>query len=216
MIGRWPDAESWAAELTGKLALRASVYEQEPDVALRRNKAAAIVGELTTALLAVPGVTREMILPLKDLMIFSDDMDHGVRHPWSRPANAGGTSLESFARTELRRWAVVSVLAQRDSGQTATSAYKRTASALTKSGRDASWRGIQGWVRAYEKDSDRRLRGVDLLFRERWAKAPCPHGYTIETCRAGAGGRCSFLPQMNLRFTDWIATIPHLRDRFEP
>ncbi len=211
----WPEAEAWATNLLYRLAHRAEVYEQEPDPALRRNKAAAMVGEIVAALVEVPGATVNMVLPLKDLLIFSEDMDNGVRHPWSRPS-AGGTSIESFAKTELRRWAVVVYLALRDAGLSATAAYRHTAQVFVTSGRDITWRGVQGWVRAYQNGIDRRLSGVRGTYLEHWASVTCPHGASITECPIGSDRKCAMVESLGLQFAIWVATLPHLRDRFEP
>lgn len=215
MNSKWENPDQWAANLINRLSYRAKIYELEPDVTFRRNKAAAMVGEIAKALMDLPGSNTDMLLPLKDIMIFSEDMQNGLRHPWSK-TSGNGTSLESIAKTEFRQWVIVAVLALIDGGHGRAPSYKIVAAAVERSGRAVSWRGIQGWVRAFETGTDRRLLGAKKLYDQRWANAPCPHGSTLRDCPHGKAGTCPAAPAASLRFVEWVAQIPHLRDRFEP
>lgn len=71
MNSKWENPDQWAANLINRLSCRAKIYELEPDVTFRRNKAAAMVGEIAKALMDLPGSNTDMLLPLKDIMIFS-------------------------------------------------------------------------------------------------------------------------------------------------
>jgi hypothetical protein len=74
----WPDPNDWINRLYASLDERYSIYQQEPDSLLRRNKAAAMLGQVLSALHELPPFRDgHAHMPLKDLLIFLNDLDRG-------------------------------------------------------------------------------------------------------------------------------------------
>jgi hypothetical protein len=210
----WPDAEEWRAALTERLRARASVYEEEPDPLLRRNKAIAFVAEISTFLKAMPGIKDSDLYPLKDLFIFSQDLDHGRSHPWSHPVSVGGTNYESAAKTEVRIWVVLTALVLIEAGYRPKAADQKVSQLLNASGREVGWRTIQRWRLAHEKGDDPRLGKVQDRYDQFWANLDCPHGSKMKACQASGGDRCIFFGQVAEEFARWAFRLPAFRDWF--
>ena len=98
----WPDPTEWVNHLHGVLSERYAIYEQENDLLLRRNKAAAMLGQVISSLLSLPPFKNDTAhLALKDLLIFLSDLDKGRDHPWSAPVNFGGTNITKIGRAHV-------------------------------------------------------------------------------------------------------------------
>lgn len=216
----WPDPTDWINRLCSSLETRYEVYQQEPDILLRRNKAAAMLAQVLSSLHELPPFqTGHSHLPLKDLLIFLNDLDRGRSPAWAKPVNFGGTSATTTAETELRQWVSGVVQVLWFSGVGKTEAYKVVAEGLTKHGRvgkdggPVPWRSVQQWCLnlGHPKDTMIGRRILDW-----WQVMPCPHGYLVTNCETGERnvGHCRDAACIAKEFANSIWYIPHLRDRF--
>jgi hypothetical protein len=212
----WGDADAWRKALVERMRRRAEIYELEPDPLLRRNKAIAMVGDISAFLKDLPGVQNSDLFPLKDLMIFSEDLDHGRSHPWAQPVNVGGTNYESVAQTEIRQWVILTSLTLIESGYGAKEADQKITALLAASGREVAWRTVQRWRLAFKRGDDPRLARVQQRYDEFWNNLGCAHGALQRACPASGGGRCTaFTPrQIAEEFAKWAFTLPKFRDWF--
>ena len=208
--------------LLADLRARAEVYAQEPDPLLRRNKSNAMLGSILNALQMLPNVeTSEALLPLKDLMIFLQDLDIGRQHPWARPVNFGGTNVTPTAEKEMRQWAVAFTHILWSTGMGKTEAYRIVANALTESGRGGKdngpvrWRSVQQW---YRNKSDPLDSVAGKRLADWWQTARCPHGQLATNCDNGhwSYAHCPHAKEIAIEGLHNIFSIPHLRDRFDP
>ncbi|MEY4473359.1 MAG: hypothetical protein RL671_1663 [Pseudomonadota bacterium] len=163
----WPDPSRWVDSLIVELKSRLEVYEAETDWELKRNKAAAYIGCIAGHLQELPPFAgKDLLVPVKDLIIFVKALEDGSGHPWAKPTNFGGTNAETAAETEVRVWVVMGIWALLEGGYPRNWAYKRLAKAMTASGRGRkgkpfSHRNVQRWWLDYEHRRDRRLEAVD-------------------------------------------------------
>lgn len=199
---------------------RAAVYEAEPDPALKRNKAAALIGCLAGHIQLLPAFKNSnALVPVKDMLIFLHSLEEGSGHPWAKPVNFGGTNRETLAETEVRIWVVLGVWTLIEGGWKANKAYKFLADALTKSGRhppgkEKSHRTVQRWFRAYRNRTDDRLAIVDRHIENFWRNMPCPHDQTMYDCNTTASGKCDQWSAMAERFASQVLSLPSHRDWF--
>ena len=216
----WPDPTAWIDDLYAVLEACNAVYIKEPDISLRRNKAAGILVEVLSALHALPPFANGSAhMALKDLQIFLQDLDYGRAHPWSRPNSCGGTNVTTTAEREVRQWAVALVHLVWMAGFRKTDAYKLVADTLTKSGRTGAkgepvaWRSVQQWYIDVPKPLE-TLVGSKLSAW--WQTAPCPHGQLITNCDTGKWpyAICAEAKATIARMAEIIWTLPNLRDRF--
>lgn len=223
------DPDAWAAALLKEIETRSQIYEVEPDFALKRNKAANIIGCIAGHLQEHPAFAKsDCLLPVKDALIFFHSLEEGSGHPWAKATNVGGTNSETAAETEVRTWIVVGVWLLTAGGYGQTAAYRFMADVMTKRGRRSqktdgtghaieqpfSFRNVQRWWLAYSDGSDKRLRKVDQHIAHYWARAVCPHGNTMLNCPTRPDGRCSeWLPiaedfasraLLEANFRDWF------------
>lgn len=210
----WPDPNLWVQKLYDVLAERQGIYELEPDVLLKRNKAAAMLGQVISSLLELPPFASGTAhLPLKDLMIFLSDLDRGRDHPWSAPVNFGGTSVTTTARAELKIWVRAAFAVLIDNGFKPVEAYRHIASGLTKSGRksqsggDIPWRRVMAWCREPATQRDQDIR--DRIHRW-WGQFRSETAAYKIVDRAGQPLREK---QVAGHFADAVWPLPHLRDR---
>ena len=210
----WPDPTDWVNRLHQTMTQLQVVYDAEPDVLLKRNKAGLMVGAVLAWLLELPTFKNDSVhLPLKDLMIFLSDLDRGRDHPWSAPVNFGGSNITTTAQSELKIWVRAAYGVLRENGFKPVEAYRRIASGLTDSGRSGRhgkpvrWQRVQAWCLEEETTRDQQVREklenwwVD--FRAQDA------GVTIIDSRGGPVPE----KQIAAKFADLCWSLPHLRDR---
>ena len=210
----WPDPTDWVNRLHQTMTQLQIVYDAEPDVLLKRNKAGLMVGVVLAWLLELPAFKNDSVhLPLKDLMIFLSDLDRGRDHPWSAPVNFGGTNITTTAQGELKIWVRAAFAVLGKNGFKPVEAYRHIASGLTASGRSGRkgqpvrWQRVQAWCLEKETTRDQQVREklekwwVD--FRAQDA------GVTI----VDSGGNPVPEKQIAGNFADLCWTLPHLRDR---
>ena len=210
----WPDPTDWVNRLHQTMTQLQIVYDAEPDVLLKRNKAGLMVGVVLAWLLELPAFKNDSVhLPLKDLMIFLSDLDRGRDHPWSAPVNFGGTNITTTAQGELKIWVRAAFAVLGKNGFKPVEAYRHIASGLTSSGRSGRkgqpvrWQRVQAWCLEKETTHDQQVREklekwwVD--FRAQDA------GVTI----VDSGGNPVPEKQIAGNFADLCWTLPHLRDR---
>ena len=210
----WPDPTDWVNRLHQTMTQLQIVYDAEPDVLLKRNKAGLMVGVVLAWLLELPAFKNDSVhLPLKDLMIFLSDLDRGRDHPWSSPVNFGGTNITTTAQGELKIWVRAAFAVLGKNGFKPVEAYRHIASGLTASGRSGRkgqpvrWQRVQAWCLEKETTHDQQVREklekwwVD--FRAQDA------GVTI----VDSGGNPVPEKQIAGNFADLCWTLPHLRDR---
>ena len=161
----WPDPTEWVNHLHGVLSERYAIYEQENDLLLRRNKAAAMLGQVISSLLSLPPFKNDTAhLALKDLLIFLSDLDKGRDHPWSAPVNFGGTNITTTAQSELKIWVRAACGVLKANGFKPVEAYRRIASGLTTSGRRGRrgnavrWQTVQTWCLETEASREQQVR----------------------------------------------------------
>jgi hypothetical protein len=216
----WPDPTLWVNDLRTTLEARAAVYEQEPDALLRRNKAAGMLAELLSAIHSLPAFAYSSAhMPLKDLLIFLQDLDIGRAHAWSKPVNFGGTNVTPTAERELRNWAVGLVHILWLAGNCKSEAYRLVATTMTDSGRrgknggSVSWRSVQQW---YLKTPAPLETIVGKRLAVRWQSAPCIHGQLITHCTSGASRQlmCSESKAIAKMWVQSALQLSTLRDRF--
>ncbi len=216
----WPEPNDWIMRLCKALEERYAVYEQEPDALLRRNKAAAMLGQVLSSLHELPPFHNgHSHMPLKDLLIFLNDLDRGRSPPWAKPVNFGGTSAMTTAETELRQWVNGVVWVLWSTGMMKTESYKIVADGLSAHGRKGKdggpvpWRSVQQWCRnlGHPKDTMIGKRIMDW-----WQVMPCTHGYLVTNCVASNlyHGHCRDAQAIAASFANGIWDLPHLRDRF--
>ena len=216
----WPDPNDWINRLCASLEERYRVYQQEPDSLLRRNKAAAMLAQVLSSLHELPPFRDgHAHMPLKDLLIFLNDLDRGRAPPWAKPVNFGGTSVTTTAETELRLWVNGVVHVLWFTGMSRTDAYKVVANGLSKHGRKGKdggpvpWRSVQQWCRNLGHPNTTMI-GQRIM--DWWQVMPCPHGYLVTNCETGQWNiaQCEDAQAMAKQFADGIWDLPHLRDRF--
>ena len=210
----WPDPTEWVNHLHGVLSERYAIYEQEHDLLLRRNKAAAMLGQVISSLLSLPPFKNDTAhLALKDLLIFLSDLDKGRDHPWSAPVNFGGTNITTTAQSELKIWVRAAYGVLKGNGFQPVEAYRRIASGLTTSGRTGRggsavrWQTVQTWCLESETSRDQQAR--EKL--ERW---------WVDFRAQDAGitvvddwGRPVPEREIAGRFADLCWSMDHIRDR---
>lgn len=204
----------WAEFLVERLRARASEYATILDPSLKRNRSIAMVAEIVGFLKAVPGIRDSDLYPLKDLFIFSEDLDHGRSHPWAKPVSVGGTNFESVAKTEIRIWAVIACLALIEADWKPKAAVVRVAQHLRESGRPYNWRTVQKWYLACIQETDPRLARARQRHDETWRAMPCRHGGTQWNCPSAAGAHCADFPELAERFARWSFEKTTFRDWF--
>lgn len=216
----WPEPNDWIKRLCKGLEDRYEVYEQEPDVLLRRNKAAAMLGQVLSSLHELPPFhSGHAHMPLKDLLIFLNDLDRGRSPPWAKPVNFGGTSATTTAETELREWVNGVVWVLWSTGMMKTESYKVVAKGLSAHGRKGKdggavpWRSVQQWCRNLGHPKDTMI-GRRIM--DRWQVMPCTHGFLVTNCIESNlyHGNCRDAQSIASSFANGIWDLPHLRDRF--
>lgn len=216
----WPDPSTWAKALVAELQLRVAAYEAEPDFELKRNKAGNYIGAIAGFLQELPPFKgKDLLVPIKDLIIWIKALEDGSGHPWTKARNFGGTNAETAAETEVRVWVVMGVWSLLEGGYRRNQAYKRLANSLTKSGRTRKGkpfphRTVQRWWLAYEHKRDSRLEVVDRHIRRYWAEMECPHGRGMFDCPSTAEGRCAAWREVSEEFADRALSVPVFRDWF--
>lgn len=216
----WPSPTEWVNGLIEELRLRLDVYEAEQDFDLKRNKAAAYVGCLADHLQQLPPFKgTDLLVPLKDILIFVSALESGSGHPWAKPVNFGGTNAETVAETEVRVWVVMGVWSLLEGGYRPNRAYKYLARAMTESGRGRkgkpfSHRTVQRWWLDYAKRRDRRLEAVDRHIHKYWAAMPCPHGHKMFDCPSTPSRRCSQWLGVAEQFAARALKVANFRDWF--
>lgn len=216
----WPDPSGWINALEAELRQRFEIYEAEPDFELKRNRAAAYIGCIAAHLQILPPFKgKDLLVPIKDLLIWVKALEDGSGHPWSKARNFGGSNSETAAETEVRVWVVMGVWSLLQGGYKPNRAYKVLAKAMTDSGRGRkgkpfSPRNVQRWWLAYEQQTDPRLAVVDRHIENYWASMPCPHGHTMNACPTTADNRCAEWPAVALEFASNAVTLPGFRDWF--
>jgi hypothetical protein len=216
----WPDPTDWIVNLTRELRHRVEIYEAESDFELKRNKAAAYVGAIAHFLQQLPPFKgKDLLVPIKDLLIFVKALEDGSGHPWAKARNFGGSNAETAAETEVRVWVVMGVWSLLEGGYRRNQAYRMLAKSMTDSGRGRkgkafSPRNVQRWWLAYEQKRDRRLEVVDRHIQDYWAKMACPHGATMYECPSTQEGRCSEWRAVATEFAQRALLVARFRDWF--
>lgn len=216
----WPDPTAWVQGLESDLVHRIEMYEAETDWELKRNKAAAYIGCIAGHLQELPALKGwDLMVPVKDILIWVKALEDGSGHPWTKARNFGGSNAETAAETEVRVWVVMGVWSLLEGGYGRNKAYKILAKAMTESGRGRkgkpfSHRNIQRWWLAYELKRDRRLEIVDRHIQNYWAKMPCPHGHSMYDCPSSANRRCSEWSGVAFEFASKAVTKTGFRDWF--
>lgn len=210
----WPDPTDWINSLYQEMSVRQSIYDQEVDPLLKRNKAGGMLGAVIAHLMALPAFKNDSVhLPLKDLMIFLSDLDRGRDHPWAAPVNFGGTNITTTSQAELKIWVRATYAILLGSGCKPVQAYRRIADGLTSSGRTGRngkavrWQTVQTWCRencaTHEEAIKEKLEKWWLDFRGETAiiNVMYSQGKPVpEADKAGA-------------FADLVWGLPHLRDQ---
>ena len=216
----WPEPTNWITGLAAELRARLDVYEAETDFELKRNKAAAYIGCLADHFQQLPPFKgTDLLVPLKDLIIFIKALEDGSGHPWTKARNFGGTNAETAAETEVRVWAVMGVWSLLEGGYRKNAAYKFMARAMTDSGRGRNGKpfshsNIKRWWLDYEFKRDRRLEVVDRHIQNYWAAMPCPHGHKMYGCHSTATLRCSEWLAVAEEFASKSLQVANFRDWF--
>lgn len=216
----WPEPNDWVNTLADEMRARLEVYEAESNFELKRNKAAAYLGRLSDHLQQLPPFkSTDLLVPIKDLLIFIHSLESGSGHPWAKPQNFGGTNAETVAETEVRIWVVMGVWSLIEGGYRANAAYKFLAQAMTASGRGRkgktfSHRNVQRWWLAYAKRTDPRLDRVDQHITNYWAAMPCPHGHKMFDCPSSENLRCSEWRAVAEEFAAKSLKVANFRDWF--
>lgn len=216
----WPDPTEWVKGLEAVLRQRLEAYEAETDWELKRNKAAAYVGCIAGYLQELPPFKgKDLLVPIKDLLIWVKALEDGSGHPWSKARNFGGSNAETAAETEVRVWVVMGVWSLLEGGYRRNQAYRILAKAMTDSGRGRKGKpfspsNVKRWWLAYEHKRDRRLEIVDRHIQDYWAAMPCPHGKTMYDCPSTANRRCSEWAVVAHEFASKAVTLPGFRDWF--
>lgn len=216
----WPDPSGWVNALVAELRVRIDAYEAEPDWELKRNKAGNYIGTMAGYLQELPPFKgKDLLVPIKDLLIWIKALEDGSGHPWTKARNFGGSNAETAAETEVRIWVIMGVWSLLEGGYRRNQAYKRLANALSASGRGKRGkpfphRTVQRWWLAYELKRDPRLEVVDRHIQRYWAEMECPHGQRMFECSSTAGGRCSAWRAVSEEFADRALSVPVFRDWF--
>jgi len=196
-------------------------YDAETDVELKRNTAAAYAGCIAGHLQQIPPFDgTDLLVPIKDIVIFIHSLESGSGHPWAKPNNVGGTNAETIAETEVRIWVLMGVWSLLEGGYPKNQAYKYMAKAMTESGRTSrgkpfSHRNIQRWWLDYEYQRDNRLSKVQWHIENYWAKMPCPHGQLMYKCSSdGNGVRCANWRLVAEQFASEALSVANFRDWF--
>lgn len=217
----WRDQTDWLQNLVTELEQRIKIYDAEPDVELKRNKAAAYMGSIAGHLQEIPPFKgTDLLVPLKDLLIFIHSLESGSGHPWAKPNNFGGTNSETVAETEVRIWVVMGVWSLLEGGYRKNQAYKYMANAMTESGRTSkgrpfSHRNVQRWWLDYEFQRDDRLAKVQGHIENYWAEMPCPHGQLMFHCTSNGNGiRCANWRLVAEEFASNALKVANFRDWF--
>lgn len=212
--GGWPDPTDWINRLYQAMSERQAIYDAEPNVLLKRNRAAAMLGDVITSLLELPAFREESpYLALKDLMIFLSDLDRGRDHAWSAPINFGGTNITTTAQSELKIWVRGAFGVLKASGFKTVDAYRRIAAGLTKSGRSGRngsavrWQLVQAWCLERETFRDEAVR---KKIEKWWADFQIG---SADLCVVDRSGKPVPVSELAGCFADQCWTIPHLRDR---
>ena len=210
----WPDPTEWVNHLHGVLSERYAIYEQEHDLLLRRNKAAAMLGQVISSLLSLPLFKNDKAhLALKDLLIFLSDLDKGRDHPWSAPVNFGGTNITTTAQSELKIWVRAACGVLKGNGFKPVPAYRRIACGLTTSGRTGRggnavrWQTVQTWCLESETLRDQqareKLERLWVDFRAQFADIKVVDDLGMPVPEREIAGR----------FADLCWSMDHIRDR---
>jgi hypothetical protein len=208
----WPDPNDWIGRLHREMAERQAIYDLETDPLLQRNKAGAILGVVVERLMELPSFkSTAELLALKDLLIFLNDLDDGIAHPWSKPVNYGGTSAATTAEREIRRWVRAANRLLRDHGYETVEAYRHIARGLTTTGRKSrqgnpiTWKLVRDWCQKAETPYDLPIR----LKLERWWTQTRA---TSAEASAGTGlGKATSEKQTVGSFVDDCWRLSHLR-----
>jgi hypothetical protein len=211
----WPDPTQWIGNLVSELEARAIVYEREPDILLQRNKAGGMLATVLFALQHLPPFQKGAgHMPLKDLLIFLQDLDQGRKHPWAAPVNFGGQNVVPMAAQEMRQWAIAGAHILWGTGLGKKQTYLELAAMLTESGRPVPWRTVQTWYRQQtaplETVIGKRIAGW-------WQTAPCPHGELVTNCSHGhwAYALCPHASDAARELIKSCLDLPNLRDRIK-
>ncbi len=216
----WPEPNDWIKRLSTNLEHRYEVYRQEPDVLLRRNKAAGMLGQVLSSLHELPPFRQgHAHMPLKDLLLFLNDLDLGRSPPWADPVNVGGTSTLTTAETELRHWANGMVWVLWSAGMQQTESYRMVANGLTAHGRTGKkggpvpWRSVQQWCITLGHP---KYTMIGKKIMDWWQAMPCSHGQLLVNCTESQlnHGHCLDAKSEAINFANSMWDIPHLRDKF--
>ena len=142
----------WVRDLHSALAELAAIYNDEEDTQSKRSQAGLMLGRVIESLLQLQTFkSAEVLLPLKDLLIFLSDLERGRDHEWSSPVNFGGTSVNTTAESELQAWVHAAHVFLIGSGFQPVASYRRIADGLNRSRRVTrhnkafTWQLIQRW-----------------------------------------------------------------------
>ncbi len=173
----YPDPSDWITSLHGELLEGSEAYHFD-DGPKRRRLAAMQLASVLSALMELPPFRNDKTLyPLKDILIFLNDLDLGKKHPWSIPFSFGGTSATTTSQNELHAYVRVVHEFLTKNGFTPKEAYEHIASGLQESGRKGrnggalSWRTVQSWCRKTPSLGDAIVRqNLDQWIRGMEAK----------------------------------------------
>ena len=210
----WPDPSDWSARLFADLTRKAKAYEGEAGNDQRRYLAACMIGSIVSSLYELPTFREaHVLLPLKDVMIFFEDLRRGRDHPWAHPTKFGGTNVTRTAIAELKSYLKAFSFILRDSGFRINESNKFLAKSLQKSGRKSernkiiSSKTIERWVKEEATRQDAIVKkNIDQIWTDLQS--------LTNTIRiVDDSGKYLTKKDVASRFVDDFWGVPHLRDR---
>ena len=209
----WPDPTDWVNRLYQEMMARQANYDAEDNPLLQRNKAGGMLGLVVRSLNELPPFADSSVhLPLKDLLIFLNDLDIGRSHLWSRTGNVFGTNITPTAKNELKAYIRAIHHVQIANGFKKKESYERIAKTLADTGRTGHqgepipWRRVAEWCRDAESPRDQ-------LIREKvegwWAETQT----LAAQAKPHSGRKPITEKQLAGEFGDSCLSVPHLRDR---
>jgi hypothetical protein len=163
-VKSYPDPIDWITKLHAEL-LKGSEDYYSADGPKRRRLAARQLASVLSALMELPPFRGDQTLhPLKDVLIFFDDLDLGRKHPWSVPTSYSGTSATTTSQNELHSYVRVVHEFLTNNGFSPKEAFEHIATGLQKTGRTGKngsslpWRTVQSWCRKQPSLGDTIIR----------------------------------------------------------
>ncbi len=172
-VKSYPDPSDWIIRLHAEL-LKGSEDYHSADGPKRRRLAARQLASVLSALMELPSFRNDQALhPLKDVLIFFDDLDLGRKHPWSVPKSFSGTSVTTTSQNELHSYVRVVHDFLTNNGFSPKEAFEHIAKGLQKTGRTGKngsvlpWRTVQSWCRKEPSLGDAIVRqNLDRWIRD--------------------------------------------------